>query len=217
MVDIPKTAVKLAVDLVKYQAEKQIGAGAVNTIVGTLTEFIGDTATEKITSFLDQGENARNLLVAFQDADKDFEEYFKKTGDTILCQMVHEKPLQNLESLNKLADALPKTLDSDGLLEVLRAQFANDWPNFTSEIHQRAAHQYRTCLERALSVHCNQILPAVFMKMERIEGNTEKILDRLDTFSPKSAFTASPLCHHPATAEEFHRTYRGIKKNTGWI
>jgi len=105
--------------------------------------------------------------------------------------MIGSQPLRQRKSLEKLAKALPKTLDDEGILKTLRQHFEADWPNLTPEVHQRAALAYRTHLERSLAIRCNQLLPSIFTKVERIEANTEKILDKLDSFSPQQAISLS--------------------------
>jgi hypothetical protein len=126
-----------------------------------------------VSAFLSAGDNAEKLLAAFKEAD----ESFRNEGDDTLKQMIASKPLSGLVSLEKLANNLHQTLDSENLFIALRQRFEEDWSNQSTEIHMRAAQLYRACLERALAVRCNQILPAIFVKVERVETNTEKLLD----------------------------------------
>ena len=60
MPDLPKTLVKLAAEFVKHQGKKHFGERFLVTASEMLTEFAGDTVTEKITNFVDQGERLRN-------------------------------------------------------------------------------------------------------------------------------------------------------------
>lgn len=187
MPDLAKAILKMAAELIKYQAKKQLGEGFINTFAESLTDYLGENTTERINAFIETGNNGEKLLAAFQDADLAFSGYNDKT----LRQMIISKPLRQLETLEKLASALPKTLDDDGLFETLHHQFASDWPNLTNEIHTRAASLYRICLERALAIHCNQLLPSIFSKVERIEAKTDKILSALYAAPEKQ--TASQL------------------------
>ncbi len=173
MPDITQTVFKLVTELVKYQAKKVFGDGFINVLSSQLTDIAGESASEKVDAFLAQGSNAENLLMAFKDADDEF----YRDGDDTQRQMIHDKPLAALESLEKLANKFPKTLDTDGLLEALRSQFASDWGNLTADEHLNSAKLYRTCLERSLAVRCNQTLPVIFAKLDRIESKQDKFLE----------------------------------------
>jgi len=178
--DLPKDIFKLATELIKHQAKKQLGDGFMDVLSSRLVDYAGDNALEKVNGWLGSGENAEKLLAAFQDADKDFHDQ----GDDTFKQMIVSKPMGQLESLGRIAKNLPKTLDDDGLLESLRQQFETDWPNLSSDVHDKAAHAYRIHLERNLAIRCNQMLPSIFVKIERIEANTEKIIEKLEKFTP---------------------------------
>lgn len=187
--NFPKDVFTLAAELIKHQAKKQLGDGFMDVLSRRLVDYAGDNALEKVNGWLDSGENAEKLLAAFQDADKDFHDQ----GDDTFKQMVVSKPMSQLESLEKIAKNLPKTLDDDGLLETLRHQFETDWTNLSSEVHDKAARAYRVHLERNLAIRCNQMLPSIFVKVERIEANTEEIIEKLDKLSPaKDTTTTSP-------------------------
>ena len=72
MPDPGKTLVKLAAKFVEHQAKKQLGEGFLVTLSGTVTEYGGESVSEKLTNFLDQGEKAEKVLEAFQLADNCF-------------------------------------------------------------------------------------------------------------------------------------------------
>ncbi len=172
MPDIPKTVVKVFVELVKHQAKRQLGDGAINVLAEAVADFAGDEVSEKLAAYLDQGESAEKLLSAFERADACFA---GECGDEKLRQAIHDKPLRDLGTLAKLAARLPQTLDGEGLYAALRGQFAADWPGQLSDAQiDRAGQVYRRCLERSLAVACGQLLPAVYLKVERIEGTTQR-------------------------------------------
>ena len=186
--NLPKDILKLATELIKHQAKKQLGDGFIDVLSRQLVDYAGDNVSEKVNGWLESGKNTENLLEAFKDADIAFHDQ----GDNTFKQMIASKPLSNLESLEELAGSLPKTLDDDGLLEALRSHFEIDWPNLTSDVHEKAALLYRKHLERGLAIRCSQLLPTIFTKVERIETNTEKMLDGLGEILTKLDKLSSP-------------------------
>ncbi len=194
MPDLPKTVIKLIAELLKHQAKMQLGEGFVKTLTDGLVDYAGEDVTEKINGFLGNSENSKNLLAAFEDADSAFAE-----KSDLFRQMIVSKPMRGLETLEKLAESLPKNLDGEGLQEALLNHFTADWSNISKEDLTHAASEYRLCLEHALAARCNQLLPTIFTKVERIEVNTknilsviesvkttgEKILDRVNATSQK--------------------------------
>jgi hypothetical protein len=160
----------------KHQAKKQLGEGFVNTFTEGLVDYAGEDLTERINSFLGNTENSKNLLAAFADADSAFAE-----KSDLFKQLITSKPMRGLETLEKLANSLPKTLDDEGLQEALLNHFTADWTNISKEDLARAASEYRLCLERALAARCNQLLPTIFTKVERIEAITKNILSVIES------------------------------------
>jgi hypothetical protein len=185
--NLPKDIITLAAELIKHQAKKQLGDGFIDVLSSRLVDYAGDNALEKVNEWLESGENAEKVLAAFKDADK----AFHNQGDDTFKQMIVSKPLSQLDTLENLAKALPNTLDDDGLVETLLHQFESDWSNLSSHVHEKAARAYRVHLERSLAIRCNQLLPSIFTKVERIEANTEKILDKLDFFKPSQPTSIS--------------------------
>ncbi len=84
--------------------------------------------------------------------------------------------LAELPSLEKLAAALPKTLDDDELWRALRNRFKEEWPHLLTEAQlDRAATVYRDCLDRPLAAKCDQLLETLFRKVDRIEQSTQRL------------------------------------------
>ena len=92
---LPKDILKLAAELIKHQAKKQLGDGFIDVLSKQLVDYAGDNAHEKVNGWLESGENAEKILSAFQDADKGF----RDQGDDAFKQMIVSKPLRQLESL----------------------------------------------------------------------------------------------------------------------
>ena len=168
-----KPLVKLAVKFIEYQGKRLVGEGFANEVLKTLAEYAGEDATARLTAFFDQGAHAGQLVAAFEEADAAFAQTI---GNRDLARAIRDAPLARLESLTKLADALPRTLDDAALFAALRARFAEDYPHLTAAQLDDAARVYRDCLDRALAAKCGQLLPALFRKIERIDWTTSEML-----------------------------------------
>ena len=131
MAEIHKSIIHFATELVKYHADKTLGEGALSILVDEVTDFIGEDVTEKISTFLDQGEKAKQVLEAFKMADECF---IKNADDHTLQQAIVSQPFAGIEHLEKIALQIPSTLDDQGLLKTLRDQFEQDWPNRLSRL-----------------------------------------------------------------------------------
>jgi hypothetical protein len=174
MPDLPKTLLKLSAAVIEHQAKKNLGEEATSLLVNVLAEYAGEKTLDKLVEFVQQGDRAQKLIEAFKEADKCFA---KQCGDEMLKQAIAMTPLAEIPSLEKLAAALPETLDDDGLLAALRGRFADDWRNALSDAQlDRAALVYRKCLDRPLAAKCDQLLETLFRKVERIEETTSETL-----------------------------------------
>ena len=100
MPDFSKTLVKLAAALVKHQVKDKLGDEFVATAAKELAEFAGETVNEKIAIFLDQGQQAEQILDAFKDADRCF---VQNSENEVLSQAIISMPFAALPSLEKLA------------------------------------------------------------------------------------------------------------------
>ncbi|MGH2524527.1 MAG: hypothetical protein ACRDH2_18630, partial [Anaerolineales bacterium] len=166
--------VKLAAALVEHQAKQTLGEEATSLLVQVLAEYVGERTLDKLAEFFRQGQNAGKLLDAFQEADNCFAE---TCGDDQLKGAIRSKPLAGLESLEKLAAALPKTLDDAGLLAALRTCFEADWRGLLTDAQlDHAAAVYRKCLDQPLAARCGQLLPALFRIAVRTEEKTDQLL-----------------------------------------
>jgi tetratricopeptide (TPR) repeat protein len=197
MPDLPKTVVRLAAELLKHQAKNVFGDEFLNIISNGLIDVAGENITEKLNAFLDTEDKAEKLLAAFKDADATF---LAECEDYTLRQMVISKPLAALTSLESLATKLPKTLDDQRLREVLREQFAVDWPNVPQELIRKASDHYKKCLDRALAAKCDQILPTIFRKLDHIESTTDatheilkEMREKIDSLTEKSIIQSFSL------------------------
>lgn len=175
MAELPKTLVKLATELVIYYAEKALGEGALAILVQELTDLVGESVTEKIKDFLDQGELSKQVFDAFKEADNCF---YNTVDDDVLKQAIISKPLAGLEQWEAVTKQLPSTLDDMGLLTLIRMRFEQDWPGkLTKQQLDRAAVVYRDCLDRSLATKLDQLLPTLFRKVERIDLTSREILE----------------------------------------
>jgi tetratricopeptide (TPR) repeat protein len=175
MADLSTTFVKFATELVKYYAEKTLGEGASGILVQELTDLVGESVTEKIKDFLDQGELTKQVIEAFNEADNCFS---LTIDDDVLKQAIISKPLAGLEQWDVVAKQIPSTLNDTGLLTLIRTRFEKDWPGkLTNQQLDRAAMVYRDCLDRSLATKLNQILPTLFRKVERIDLTSREILE----------------------------------------
>ena len=173
MANISKNVIKLATELVKYRAEKMLGKDALSVIVNGATDLVGESATEKIASFFGQGEQARKLLDAFRTADICFAD---SIDDYELEQAINSKPLAGLPKLETFTLLLPNTLDDNGLLRMLQKQFETDWQGRISNRKlEKAAREYRRCLDRSLAANLDQMLSSLYRIAERIDRTSNKI------------------------------------------
>jgi len=181
MADLPKTIVKFATELVKYYAEKVLGKGASAILIEELTDLVGESATEKIEAFLDQGEKAKQILSAFEEADACF---VASIEDQELKEAIISLPFRGIQNLEGFALQLPSTLDDRALLEAIKEQFSTDWPErFTTQQLDYAAQLFLKCLNRALAIKCGQILPAIFITVTRIDETTQQTLSTQQVIS----------------------------------
>ncbi len=174
MPSLPKTTLHFLAELLKHQAKKQLGDGALAVLADNLTDYAGEDASEKLTAFLDAGQNAGKILVAFRQADR----CFSHLDNPDYAQIAASKPFAALENLENLAARFTTGLDSESLLMGIQEQLQADWGDaFPPEFYPQAARDYRNCLERALAAATGDLLPAIFARVERIEGNTEALLE----------------------------------------
>ena len=217
MTNVHKNIVKLATALVKYHAEKALGDDALSIVVQGVTNLAGESAVEKISSFLDQGEQANRLIEAFKAADICFT---NNIDDAELNQMIISKPMAGLEKLETFAASLPETLDDDGLLYMIQNQFEVDWHGKISGSKlKKAALVYRRCLDRSLATKMGQILQSMYRSVERIEKNTldlkegqQKIYDevtgkKLISEAEKVLYFRANLVHVISELKEWETRY----------
>ena len=78
--------------------------------------------------------------------------------------------------MEKIAIEIPDILDDRKLIEVIRQQFLEDWPDKFSDTQlDQAAYIYRGCLDTALATKYDQLLPTIFRKADRIEDVSLRI------------------------------------------
>ena len=178
MPDPRKSLVKLAVKFVEGQAQRALGERFLSTVEKELARYAGKDAVEKLNAFFDQGENAAKLLSAFEDADA----RFARISDEY-AQRIRSKPLAQIESLEKLANALPDALDHARLHDELRRRFLQDWRGkITDAQANHAASVYSDCLVRAFALKFGNDLPLLIQiadQLDRIENTTSETLDRV--------------------------------------
>jgi tetratricopeptide (TPR) repeat protein len=148
-----------------------------------LTEVLGSYAAEKkldqLIDWIQGGKHEKaaqaTLKAAFEAADDCFAD---NCGDPMLRQAIRTLPLSEIPSLEKLAAALPQTLDETKLRAALRRRFADDWRNALSAAQlDHASDVYLRCLDVPLAAKCGQLLPTIFRKLDRIEDAAERIED----------------------------------------
>jgi len=171
MPDLPKTTVRLAVKFFAGQAQRLLGERFLAAAEKEFANYGGDL-TEKITGWLNEDNRAEKMLAAFKDADACFAAHI---GDADLARAIHDMRL-DLPSLEKLADALPATLDDAALAAAIRAQFAQDYPHLTPAQLDHAARVYADCLDRALAAKCGQLVPTLFRHVEEIRDGVNEML-----------------------------------------
>ncbi|MEW5719325.1 MAG: hypothetical protein AB1817_11900, partial [Chloroflexota bacterium] len=171
MPDLPKTTVRLAVKFFAGQAQRLLGERFLAAAEKELANY-GGTLTEKITGWLNEDNRAEKMLAAFKDADACFA---ARIGDADLARAMRDAPF-DLPSLEKLADALPATLDDAALAAAIRAQFAQDYRHLTPAQLDHAARVYADCLDHALAAKCGQLLPTLFRHVEEIRDGVNEML-----------------------------------------
>ena len=179
MPQLSKTLIKLAAKFVELQGKRILGERFLVEVGKELTEYAGESVIEKLNAFFDQGERAEKLLAAFTAADDCF-----ATRSETYAQLIRSQPLRAIESLEKLANALPELVDHAGLLYALRRQFRRDWQNaLTDPQAERAAGVYADCLVRAFAIQFEQDLPLLIHiadQLDRIEATTSETLETLN-------------------------------------
>jgi energy-coupling factor transporter ATP-binding protein EcfA2 len=161
-------------ELLKYQAEKKLGEGALSTLANALVDHAGEGITEKITDFLDHEKQEEKIIAAFEKADRCFAE---ECNDDLLKQMIVSMPFARLENLEQLALNFTKTLDSKQLIIALENQFARTWKEkITKKQSKQSAKIYHGCLERSLATQSEHIFSMIFSKVEGIGGKADALL-----------------------------------------
>lgn len=173
MPSLSRTLSRLAIALLKHEAQKRLGDEFLSTLGDAVANFAGDSLDEQLQQFLDQGKNAEKLLTAFKSADECFE---MNCGDQKLVGAIKSLPLSGLTSLEKIAAELPTTLDDSILRNLIRNQFQQNWGKLLSSGQiEHAVLVYMKCLDRALAANAEQILPSLFRIVERIEEDVKEI------------------------------------------
>ncbi len=89
-----------------------LGDEFLTTAANSIADAAGQIGADQVGTFLEQRENARQLLEAFQDADMCFA---SKCGDPLLCGAIRDLLLANPLALEKLAAKIPQSFDAAGL------------------------------------------------------------------------------------------------------
>ncbi len=173
-----KTIARLAVKFVEFQGKRLLGDQFAAEVLNTFAETVGDDAAAKLAAFFDQGERAEQLLAAFQAAD----DCLAAKSDAY-AQLIRSKPLARIESLEKLATALPDALDHTRLLDALRRQFLQDWQGQLTDAQAAdAANAYTDCLIRAFALKFGNDLPLLIRIVEKLDhliSTTDETLERV--------------------------------------
>jgi tetratricopeptide (TPR) repeat protein len=171
MANPAKTTVKFLVDLVKHRVKSLTGDEGYAVAAGAVTELTGEQVADRITEYLNDEQVTQYLLKAFELADACFEE---ECGDPLLQEAIRSQPLAGIPTLERLAAALPRTLDDEGMRAGLRQQFQQDWrEQLTDEQLDRAAAAYLRCLDRGLATRAQQLQPTLLRQTQRLLSGLE--------------------------------------------
>jgi|GEM_PF-847463 len=174
--------VQLAVSVILHQARQTLGEEVLTRLADVLTEYAGEKALDKLTTLVGQQGYAAKITQAFVVADACFAQKTNSPTDKNLHEAILSLPLAKLETLEQLATHLPKTLDDASFRQALRATFRASWPQQLSEAEiDRAAGLYLQCLDRPLAADCEQLLPTIFRKLERMENILAELTTRAQT------------------------------------
>lgn len=172
MSSTPTFTIKLAAKLVYYLIEKNMAGDFVSATLGILTPATADDLLNLLVSGEEASAQAQHILAAFKIADETFVRHVR---DERLRQAILSQPMAGLPTLEKLAANLPDTLDDLSLYEALYKQFKTDWPSqLVDKQCRKAARLYVECLENGLAIKCNQFLPILLIKINRIEKENKR-------------------------------------------
>ncbi len=191
MPDLPKHFVKLAVELVKFQAKQFLGDNTVTVAAQVIADLAGEAATEKLTNFFDQLDKLDKIRQAFVEAEACFDQTCK---DERLKGVLRQKSLTRVEALEKLALNLPKTLDAGGLKSVLRASMLENWRGLVKEAQlDNGVQIYFDCLSKQLVVKCDQLGVWTFLGIQELIDEVRGIKRDVKTLLDGQTETLSQL------------------------
>ncbi len=201
------TLVKLAVKFLECQAKRVIGEGFVTELVSTLTEYAGEDVTARLTDFF--SDRAEKINATFRTAD----DCFARKAD-LYAQLIRSQPFAQIESLEKLATALPDTIDHARLLDALRQQFLSVWHGQLSDAQATdAATIYADCLIRAFAATFENDLPLLNLivdKLDHIRSTTDKTLEIAERLEAR--VTGAHAWRRPSAAAPRSRLCRSRKR-----
>jgi hypothetical protein len=211
MADLGKTLARLAGEFFAHQARKHLGDRFLVTLGQELVGYAGETTSEKLSSFFAQGKKSEQLIAAFKDADSCFAD---KCADPELRQCILALPLHEIPTLEKLASRLPQTLDEQGLLAAIHAQFHTDWPNLSQAQLDAAAAEYLGCLSHALAAKFDQLDIWSYLEVQAIHKELRELRGLLIGFSvPGAAVNGDVGLDVQAYAKWITSTYQKMKSD----
>jgi len=198
--NIPADLIVLVVSLLQHAAKLGFGETATTVVIQWLVKALGDKTTDEIKKWVVPDK----IPLAFQEADKQFAEACRKDSD--LTDFLTGLQFSGLDSVQKVARDLPKTLDEEALLAVMRQAFQETYPTFSPAKLNKAATTYHSILENALASQADQLLPNLYNKVTRIEEKVDRIEELLQ------GLRKLPI-HYDGLIRDFLQYYLGTPTN----
>ena len=183
MPELQNALILLAVNLIKHQLRKTLGDDTLVILSEMMTGMVGDTFEEKLGTAFSNNDLEKNVLKAFEQADKDF---LVKCTDQTLKDAIREQGLSVYQQLRKQGVEITKSLESESLQHDIYNQISKDWRGLLSDTQiKQMLEIYMTCLERALASQTGKILEIVFVKVSKTEKTSRQILEIVQSFDKK--------------------------------
>ncbi len=183
MPDLPESilqfGVQIGVAVLKHQAEKHLGEGALEILAETLADIAGTSLNEKLQGFLTDERQLRKVRQVFQRADERFSGLKPAYRDM-------QVRLSDLDSLERHTLKFPHHLDDpDFLLTVIESRLVEDYPNLSPDFLHQAAQDYRNALEDALAALFQEaLLPLLYARLSRLSERVDAIYTFLSRPQP---------------------------------
>jgi tetratricopeptide (TPR) repeat protein len=155
--DLPKTALKFFIALLKNQAKLWLGEDAAGIVAQTL---IDEDLQKRLDDWLKSDRTARELLKAAEQAQVYLQDP-RNCTDEDLRRLFRDMAFGDLPSVQAELAELPQAMDTAAVTDALRQAFERDVPNLSHQQCENGARLYTDALLRAVGSLEDFTLPII--------------------------------------------------------